>query len=131
MSEIPVVNYLVLDDDPHLEANECHGCGALFFDRRNACAKCSATSFGRRRLSNHGTVKAYTIVHRAAKGVEAPYTSVVVELSDGGVVRANLRGVSDPELIQPNLEVRLVTFPAGQDDDGTTAVAFGYEPIGA
>ncbi len=131
MSQIPVVDYLVLGDDPHLEAHECQACGALYFDRRNACAKCSRTEFGRKRLANEGAVRAYTIVHRASKGLEAPYTSVVVELQDGGVVKANLRGVTDPARIQPDLKVRLVTFPAGQDDDGTTAVAFGYEPIGA
>lgn len=131
MSQIPVVDYLVLGDDPHLEAHECRACGALYFDRRNACAKCSKADFGRKRLTGEGVVRAYTIVHRAAKGLEAPYASVVVELQDGGVVKANLRGVTDPALIQPDLKVRMVTFPAGQDDDGTTAVAFGYEPIGA
>jgi len=36
-AQIPFVDYLVLDDgDPHLVANECTGCGARFFDRRNA-----------------------------------------------------------------------------------------------
>lgn len=74
MSQIPVVDYLVLGDDPHLEAHECQACGALYFDRRNACAKCSKTEFGRKRLANEGVVRAYTIVHRASKGLEAPYT---------------------------------------------------------
>jgi uncharacterized protein len=36
--QMPVVDYLVLGDEPHLEANACTSCGALFFDRRNACA---------------------------------------------------------------------------------------------
>jgi uncharacterized protein len=128
---IPAVDYLVLGDDPHLVAHECRACGALYLDRRNACAKCSTTAFGTRRLANEGVVTAFTIVHRASKGLEAPYTSVVVELADGGVVKANLRGVTDPAAIQPDLKVRMVTFPTSQDDDGTTAVAFGYEPIGA
>ena len=128
---VPAVDYLVLGDDPHLVAHECSSCGALYFDRRNACAKCSATEFGRKQLSNEGVVRAFTIVHRAAKGLPAPYTSVVVELDEGGVVKANLVGVTDPEGVQPEMKVRLTTFPAGEDDDGTVAVAFGYEPIGA
>lgn len=128
---IPAVSYLALGDEPHLVAQECAQCSALYFDRRNACAKCSGTEFGARRLSNDGVLKAFTIVHRAAKGQQAPYTSCVVELDGGGVVRANLRGVTDPDLIAPDLSVRLVTFPAGQDDDGTTAIAFGFEPSGA
>lgn len=128
---IPAVSYLELGDNPHLVAHECAQCSALYFDRRNACAKCSSTEFGTRPLATEGVLKAYTIVHRAAKGQDAPYTSCVVELDGGGVVKANLRGVTDPALITPDLRVRLVTFPVGKDDDATTAVAFGFEPIGA
>lgn len=126
---IPAVDYLVLGDDPHLEAHECRACGALFLDRRNACAKCFAVDFGTRRLSNEGVLRAFTIVQRGAKS--GPFTSAVVELNGGGVVKANLLGVTDAGQIQPELKVRLSTFPAGTDDDGTVAIAFGYEPVGA
>jgi uncharacterized OB-fold protein len=126
---VPAVDYLVLGDDPHLVAQECGSCGALYFDRRNACAKCSKTTFTRRALSNEGVVRAYTIVQRGAKS--GPFTSVVVDLDGGGVVKANLVGVTDPDRIRPRTKVRLVTFDAGTDDEGTVAVAFGYEPIGA
>lgn len=126
---IPAVSYLGLGDRPHLVAHECTQCGALYFDRRNACAKCFGVEFGPRKLADTGVVTAYTIVHRAAKGQEAPYTSCVVKLDGGGVVKANLRGVSDPTTITAPLRVRLVTFPVGKDDDGTTAVAFGFEQI--
>ena len=35
--QVPIVDYLVLDDGaPHLVANRCDNCGALYFDRRNA-----------------------------------------------------------------------------------------------
>jgi uncharacterized protein len=61
---IPAVGYLELGDVPRLVAQECVGCGALYFDRRNACARCSGTEFGRRALSNEGVLRAYTIVHR-------------------------------------------------------------------
>ena len=45
-NQIPIVDYLVLDDgDPHLEANECTKCGALFWDRRNACGRCANREF--------------------------------------------------------------------------------------
>lgn len=128
---IPAVSYLEIGDEPHLVAHECAHCSALYFDRRSACAKCSGTAFGSRALATEGVLRAFTIVHRAAKGQDAPYTSCVVELDGGGVVKANLRGVTEPDLITPDLKVRLVTFPAGQDDDETTAIAFGFEPIGA
>lgn len=128
---IPAVAYLELEDPPRLVAHECTSCGALYFDRRNGCARCFATTFGRRSLGTTGRLVAFTIVHRAAPGVAAPFTSAVVELEGGGVVKANLRGVTDPSAIYPGLRVRLVTFPAGTDDDGRTAVAFGFEAIGA
>lgn len=124
--QIPVVDYLVLDDPAHLEAHECASCSALYFDRRNACAKCGGTEFGQRALSNDGWVRAFTIVHRAAPSVPAPYTSVVVDLDGGGVVKANLLDVTDPDEITPRLPVTLDTFVAGTDDDGVEAVGFGY-----
>jgi uncharacterized OB-fold protein len=127
---IAAVNYLALGDEPSLVANECSSCSALYFDRRNACAKCAGMEFTTRQLSTEGVLKAYTIVHRAAKGQDVPYTSCVVALDGGGVVKANLRGVTVPDQIKAGTRVQLVTFPAGKDDDGTTAIAFGFKAIG-
>ena len=42
---VPLTAYLVLEPEPHLVAHECTACGARFFDRRNACAACSNTTF--------------------------------------------------------------------------------------
>ena len=125
-AQIPVVDYLVLGDAPHLQARVCTGCGARYFDRRNACGHCGAREFTIKALPNTGRLRAYTQVHRAAGSVPVPFISAVVELDDGAVVKANLR---DAELsdIESGLRVRLTTFPAGVDDDGTEAIAFGYE----
>ena len=128
-ARIAVVDYLVLDDDPHLEANACTGCGALFFDRRNACARCGRTEFDRRALGATGVVRSFTIVQRAAPGVPVPYVSSVVELDGGGVVKANLVEVDpDPAKIELGMQVALTTFVCGTDDEGTDAVAFGFHP---
>lgn len=124
--QIPVVDYLVLTEPPHLEAHECVSCAALYFDRRNACARCGRVEFGRRTLSNDGRVRAFTVVHRAAPSVPAPYTSVVVDLDGGGAVKANLLDVTAPDEITPGLPVTLDTFVAGVDDDGVEAVGFGF-----
>ena len=51
--QIPLVDYLVLGDDPHLVANECTSCGARFFDRRNACADCEAHRVQEGRRPDH------------------------------------------------------------------------------
>ena len=63
---IPIVDYLVLDPEPHLRATECTHCGARYFDRRNACASCGRTEFRTTDLPTEGTVEAFTIVHFAA-----------------------------------------------------------------
>ncbi|MDQ6853147.1 MAG: OB-fold domain-containing protein [Actinomycetota bacterium] len=128
--QVPIVDYLVVDDGaPYLVANRCDNCGALYFDRRNACAKCSGRSFSTQRLADDGTVRSFTIVHRAAPGVPTPYVSAIVDLARGGVVKANLLNVEpSPDHVQFGMKVRLTTTVAGVDDEGTEAVQFGYEP---
>jgi uncharacterized OB-fold protein len=126
--QIPLVDYLVLGDDPHLVAQECAGCGARFFDRRNACAACSATEFTAVRVAGEGVVRAFTIVSMAAPGIPVPFVASVVDC-DGTSVRGNLVNVPpDPEHVQLGMKVRLVTVPVGTDSAGTEAVGFGFEP---
>lgn len=129
-ARVPLVDYLVIDDgDPYLVANESTESGALYFDRRNADAKSGRPGFTRRRLADTGAVRTFTIVHRAAPGVPTPYVSVVVDLDGGGTVKANLINVDpDPARVRVGMPVRLTTYTAGTDDNGTEAVAFAYEP---
>ena len=127
--QLPYVGYLTLGDDPHLVANECESCGALFFDRRNACANCGRREFRSRRLANEGVVRAFTIVHRATPDVAVPYVSGIVDLDGGGVVKANIVGIDpEPASVALGMKVRLTTFPIGTDAEGTQAVSFGYQP---
>jgi uncharacterized OB-fold protein len=130
MSEqIPMVDYLVLGDEPHLVAHECTTCGARFFDRRNACASCSGTSFKPAEIATTGEVRAYTIVAFAAPGVTVPFVAAVIDCG-GTSVRANVINVEpDPEHVTLGMKVRLTTYPMGADDNGTEAVGFGFEPL--
>ena len=125
-AQIPAVDYLVLGDDPHLQAWRCDACNAAYFDRRNGCARCFGTSFTRKPVASEGVIKAFTRVERGAK---QPFTSVVVDLGEGVNVKANLRGIDDPNDIKPDTKVRLYTFGVGTDDDGVEAIAFGFEVI--
>ena len=128
-NEIPLVDYLVLGDEPHLEANECTSCGARFFDRRNACASCSGTDFRKAAVSTSGELRAFTIVSFAAPGVPVPFVAGVIDC-DGTSVRGNVVNVEpDDEHVTLGMKVRLGTYPIGTDDEGTEAVAFGFEPI--
>ena len=130
MTQIPIVDYLAIDDGPpHLVAWESVDSGALYFDRRNADANQGGTEFKRRKLESTGKVRSFTIVHRTVPGVPAPYVSALVDLDGGGVVKGNLVGVPpDPEHVKLGMPVRMTTFVAGTDDDGTEAVAFAFEP---
>lgn len=126
---IPVVDYLVLDGEPHLEGNACTACEAIFFDRRNACARCGKTEFTRKPLGSTGVLRSYTIIQRAAPGVPVPYVSGVIELDGGGYVKANVVDAgADPEKIELGMKLKMTTFPCGVDADGTEAVAFGFVP---
>jgi uncharacterized OB-fold protein len=128
-NQIPLVDYLVLGDDPHLVANECTSCGARFFDRRNACASCSGTDFRRADVATTGEVRAFTIVSFAAPGIPVPFVAAVVDC-DGTSVRGNLVNVEPtPEHVSLGMKVKLATYPVGTDAAGTEAVGFGFEPI--
>ena len=128
-AQLPLVDYLVLGDDPHLLAYECASCGARYFDRRNACAACFDTEFTRVRIPSEGVVRTFTIVAYAAPGIPVPFVSAVVDC-DGTSVRGNLTNVEvDPAHIRTGMKVRLTTYSLGTDDNGTEAIGFGFEPV--
>ena len=127
-NQIPLVDYLVLGDDPHLVAHECTTCGARFFDRRNGCASCGSTGFTTVDIPTEGEVRTFTIVAFAAPGIPVPYVAAMVDCG-GTSVRTNLINVPpDPEHVTLGMKVRLATQVIGTDDVGTEAIGFGFEP---
>ncbi len=128
-TRIPFVDYFVLDDgDPHLVAHECTGCGARYFDRRNACAACFATDFTSVPISTEGELRSFTIVAFAAPGVDVPFVAGVVDC-DGTSVRGNVINCPpDPAHVTLGMKVRLVSYSMGLDDRGVEAVNYGFEP---
>lgn len=127
--QIPLVEYLVLGEQPHLEANECTSCGARYFDRRNACASCGANAFRKAPIDTEGVLRAFTIVSMAAPGIPVPFVASVIDCG-GTSVRANVINTTpDPEHVKLGMKVRLATSVVGTDDDGTEAVGFGFEPL--
>jgi uncharacterized OB-fold protein len=127
--QVPLVDYLVLGDRPHLIAHECASCGARYFDRRNACASCGHTEFKTVEVSSEGELRAFTIVAYAAPGIPVPFVAGVVDC-DGTSVRANMINVPpDPDHVRTGMRVRLATYALGTDDEGTEAIGFGFEPV--
>jgi uncharacterized OB-fold protein len=128
---IPIVDYLVLEPDPHLRAHECQSCGARYFDRRNACASCFANAFDEVALPTEGELRAFTIVAFAAPGIAVPFVAGVIDCA-GTSVRANVINVEpDPDHVHTGMKVRLATQPVGVDSAGVEAVGFGFEPLEA
>ena len=126
---LPIVDYLQLGNDPHLLANECTNCGARFFDRRNACARCGKAEFASARVADDAVLKSFSIVHRAAPGISVPYVSAIVETRDGTSVRANVVGLDDPMTAELGMSLVFTTYGCGTDDNGTECVAFGYAAV--
>ena len=128
--QIPLVDYLVLGEDPHIVAHECTSCGARYFGRRNACASCFGTDFRDFRVPNEGTLRTFTIVAYAAPGIAVPFVSGIVDC-DGTSVRANVINLDPrPESVSLGMKLRLQTCVMGTDEAGVEAVSFGYEPVG-
>ena len=126
---VPLVDYLVLDGAPHLVASDCTGCGARFFDRRNACASCFGTEFRRAEIAREGVLRTFTIVFFAAPGVPVPFVAGIVDCC-GTTVRANIVNVPpDPGHVRLGMKLRLVTVEMGPDRAGTAAIGFGFEPV--
>ena len=126
---VPLVDYLVLGDNPHLEANQCVECGARFFDRRNACASCGGTEFEKAAVGTDGEVRAFTIVSLAAPGIPVPFVAAVIDC-DGTSVRGNIINTEpDPDHVSLGMKVKLATYSIGTDDNGTEAIGFGFEPV--
>lgn len=125
---VPLVDYLVLGDDPHLQAQECQSCKARFFDRRNACASCGSNDFATVRVASDGTLRSFTIVSFAAPGVDVPFVAGVIDC-DGTSVRANVINVQpDAEHVSMGMPVTLTTYSMGTDSAGVEAIGFGFEP---
>lgn len=131
--EIPIVSYLILDPGgPHLEVTSCATCSAGYLGSRIACARCGGRSFDQRDAATTGTVASFTIVHRAAPGVPAPFVSALVRLDDGTMVKGNIvLCPPDPDHVWLGMPVSLRTFNAGSDDEGNHAIAFGFAPLGS
>ena len=127
--QVPLVEYLALEPEPHLVANECTGCGARYFDRRNACASCESEEFKKVDVATSGIVKAFTIVGMASPGIPVPFVAAVVDC-DGTSVRGNILDVEpDDKHVTLGMKVELTTNIVGTDSEGTEAVGFGFRPI--
>ena len=83
-----------------------------YFDRRNACAACFATTTPVD-IPTEGVVRSFSIITFAAPGVEVPFVAAVIDCG-GTSVRANIINCPpDPEHVSLGMNVRLATDGGG------------------
>jgi uncharacterized OB-fold protein len=131
---LPVVPFLKLpsDGEPYLEGCVCKRCDTTFLGARAVCSKCGARDqMETRRLSNEGTLYAYSIVHRSFPGVAVPYVSAIVDLDGGGTIKGNLISVDpDPNKIPFGMLVEVVYRDAlgRKDSEGNNYLSYFFQP---
>lgn len=100
------------DEKPYLVGHRCPICPATFIgENRVGCGKCAYIGdLPEVRLSDHGTLYVYSIVHQSAPGIPVPYVSAIVDLPEGVSVRCNLVDIEpDPQKIEFGMPVDMVT----------------------
>lgn len=135
----PIVPYLRIPETPgekaYLWGMKCRSCGCAYLGKRLACAKCFAVDdFDEIRFSDHGTLRAFTVVHQTAPGIEVPFVAAIVELPEGTGVRCNIEGIEpDGEKVAALLGKRVEMFTAKlrEDQEGNDVIAFKFRPAGA
>ena len=128
--EVPLVDYLVLGDEPHLVAHECTRAAPASSTAATPAPAAAAPSFATAAVATEGEVRAFTIVVvRRARRRRCRSWPRVVDC-DGTSVRGNLVNVEpDPEHVHLGMKVQLVTTSVGTDGAGTEAIGFGFEPV--
>lgn len=130
---LPITPLLQIPEsgDPYLEGRKCKRCNAISLKPRLACAKCGGRdTIEPHRLSNKGTLHAYSIIHRAFPGVDVPFISAIADLEGGGTIKTNLIGIDpDPEKIQLGMAVDIVYEIASRKDaKGNEYLAYFLKP---
>jgi uncharacterized OB-fold protein len=117
--------------DPFLEGLKCKECDAISLKPRLACGKCGARDAAEpHRLSNKGTLHAFSIIYRAFPGIDVPFISAIADLDGGGTIKTNLIGIDpDPEKITLGMNVDIVFETVSRKDaEGNEYLAYFMKP---
>lgn len=130
----PLVPHLTLGDtreQDYLNGSKCSNCGVIYAGPRRFCSKCSSTGpFETVRLSNHGELYVYSIIHQATPYVKAPYIAAIVDLPEGVAVNANIEGIDpDPKNLQFGMKLQMFTEKVSEDKEGNSYIAYKFKPV--
>ena len=90
-----------------LHLQHCHKCGSYVFYPRRHCPQCLDTNLSWEKVSGHGEIYSYTVVHRAGiPGFEkdTPYVYAVVQLDEGARIATNIIGI-EPDKVTIGMKV--------------------------
>lgn len=120
-----------LDDDGGLTllGGYSPSSGLHHFPRFGICPYTGADDVEPARLSDHGTLWAWTAVTAAPPGYagSVPFGFGVVELPEGLRVVTRITE-SDPSALEHGMAMRLVADVVAVEDDGTEVVAWAFAP---
>jgi uncharacterized OB-fold protein len=130
---LPITSLLKIPEsgDPYLEGLKCKTCDAISLKPRLACGRCGGRdTVEPHRLSNKGTLHAFSIIYRAFPGIDVPFVSAVADLEGGGTIKTNLIGIDpDPEKITLGMNVDVVYEVASRKDtEGNEYLAYFIKP---
>lgn len=117
-------------EQDYLNGSKCQNCGAVYVGPRLFCAKCSSQGpFESIRLSDHGEIYVWSIIHQATPYVKAPYIAAVVDLPEGVAVNTNIEGIEpDPKNMKFGMKVKMFTEKVSEDKEGNSYVAYKFKP---
>jgi uncharacterized OB-fold protein len=111
---------------PHLIGGRCKDCGAISYPRADVCTKCLSDGVEAMRLSSHGTLYSYSVVHQAPKGWNVPYALGYVDLPEGVRVLAHLDAKKSELVIDGRMT--LSHGVVGSAADGTPLSTYTFVP---
>lgn len=79
----------------------CDDCGAFRLPSRKHCDRCLSEAVSWERVSGHGTVRTFGIMHQRyhpAFAAEIPYNVTIVELDEGPQITTNLVGIENADI---------------------------------
>ena len=129
----PVVPFLKIPEhgEPYLEGHRCSACKEVFMEPRRACPKCTKVgTLKAEKLSSHGKLYNFTVVHRNFPGVKVPFISAIVDLDGGGSLKGNLVDI-EPDIakLKFDMPVKVVFRDAGRADKaGNKYLAYFFIP---
>jgi len=132
---LPIVAYLHLpespNEEPYLWGNKCKSCGAVYVGSRMACSKCTSPELEEIRFSNQGEIWTFGVVHQSMPNVQTPFVAAIVDLPEGGSVRATVTGL-DPNQPGPawfGKKVQMYIEKAYTDKQGNDIITYKYRPV--